>query len=124
MGDRPVVARTAEGGHSLVVFVPSGRRSALAPGERLEDASLGDLESSSVEMTATEILIDLDEVMWLAQASGPVWADAAAADSAGFVFTALDGSGHRVTVTGLPPGPLPDQSELRAVLNGALTDDT
>lgn len=122
MDDRPVVVRTVEDGHSLVVFIPSGRRSALAPGARLEDARVAELESSAVPMTATETLVDLDGDTWLVQSSGPVWAEAAAADSAGLVFTALDGSGRRVSLSGLAPGPLPDQSELAAVLKGALLD--
>lgn len=123
MDDRPIVAREAAGGHSLVVFVPSGRRSALLPGASLKDTSVADLASSAVEMTATETLVDLDGATWLAQASGPVWAEAAAADSAGFVFTALDGSSRRVEVTGLAPGPLPGHSQLVAVLKDALTGD-
>ena len=123
MDERPVVARTADGGHSLIVFLPSGRRSALPPGIQLEDASLADLASEAVAMTATETLLELDGVNWLAQASGPVWAEAAAADSGGFVFTALDGSLRRVVVSGLAPGPVPDLANLVEVLRVALSGE-
>lgn len=123
MADTPVIARTADGGHSLVVFLPSGRRAALAPGERLEDVSASDLEAASVAMTATETLVQVEGVPWLVQASGPVWSPGAAVDAAGLVFTALDGSGRRIEVTGRAPGPMPDHDELEAVLRGVLADE-
>ena len=123
MGDRPVVARTVDGGHSLVVFVPSGRRNAIPPGSDLQGASLQDLEASAVEMTATEAVVEADGLHWMVQASGPVWAETAAADSAGLVFTALDGSGRRVEVSGLAPGPLPDDAALIAILNGVRANE-
>lgn len=123
MAETPVVARTADGGHSLVVFLPSGRRSALAPGERLEDVSVADLEAAAVAMTATESIIRVDGVSWLVQASGPVWSDGAAADATGLVFTALDGSERRLEVADRAPGPMPDHGELVTVLRGVLTAD-
>lgn len=116
MDDFPVVARIAEKGHSLVVLLPSGQRMALDPGQDLQSLTAEDLSAGATGLTPTEKLISAADSQWLVQASGPVWAETAAGDSCGLVFTALDGSMRRVVVTGLPPEPLASIDQLIAVL--------
>ncbi len=120
MDDRPVVARVADGGHSLVIFIPGGQRVALEPGQVLQNSAIEELRAAATPLTPTECLVSVAGSQWLVQASGPVWAEAAAADSCGLVFTALNGSMKRLGVTGLPPGPLPTGQQLADVLARAL----
>lgn len=120
MDDRPVVARVAAEGHTLVVLVPGGRRVALEPGQDLQNSAIEDLRAAATPLTPTECLVSAAGSQWLVQASGPVWAEAAATDSCGLVFTALDGSLRRVAVTGLPPGPLPTGEQLAGLLAQAV----
>ena len=120
MDDRPVVARVADAGHSLVIFIPGGKRVALDPGQVLQDSAIEDLLAAATPLTPTECLVSATGSQWLVQASGPVWAEAAATDACGLVFTALDGSMKRIAVTGLPPGPLPTGEQLADVLVRAL----
>ena len=120
MDDQPVVARVADGGHSLVIFIPGGQRVALEPGQDLQSSAIEDLRAAGTPLTPTECLVSAAGSQWLVQASGPVWAEAAATDSCGLVFTALDGSRKRITVTGLPPGPLPAGEEIADLLAKAL----
>ncbi len=120
MDERAEVGRVAEGGHSLVVFIPGGQRVALEPRQALQELDIDDLRAAATPLTPTECLIFPAGGEWLVQASGPVWAEAAARDSCGLVFTALDGSLKRISVTGLPPGPLPSGEHLAEVLTRAL----
>lgn len=120
MPDRPVIARVAEGGHTLVVFVPGGGRLAVPPGQRLQEATSPELLAGARSLTATERLYTNGGCTWLVQASGPVWSDTAAADSCGLVFTALDGSMRRASLAGLPPGPMPSDEDLGGLLERAL----
>lgn len=120
MDDRPVVARVADEGHSLVIFVPGGQRVALEPGQVLQDSAIEGLRAEATPLTPTECLLSAPGGQWLVQASGPVWAEAASADSCGLVFTALDGSLKRTAVTGMPPGPLPTGEQLADILARAL----
>ena len=122
MDDFPVVARIAEKGHSLVILLPSGQRMALDPGQDLQSLTAENLSAGATGLTPTEKLISAVDSQWLAQASGPVWAENAAADSCGLVFTALDGSMRRVVVTNLPPGPLASIDQLIAVLERTIAD--
>lgn len=122
MDDFPVVARIAEKGHSLVILLPSGQRMALDPGQELQSLTAENLSAGATGLTPTETLISAVDSQWLVQASGPVWAENAAADSCGLVFTALDGSMRRVVATNLPPGPLASIDQLIAVLERTIAD--
>ena len=120
MRELPVVARVAEGGHTLVVLLPGGRRTALSPGIQREESTAEDLLAAARPLTMTERVVTAHGAAWLVQASGPVWSGGAAADSCGLVFTALDGTMRRVSRAGLLPGSLPGDAELGELLEQAL----
>jgi len=120
-----VEALRTESGLSLVVWPAEGRRAALPAGRRLAnlgDTELGALHESSSPLTVTETVIELGGVAWLVQQTGPAWAEPAeaSADLCGLSFLRLDGSGHRETLSGRSPGPLPSREELSALLADAL----
>jgi hypothetical protein len=79
------------------------RRATLEPGEELQaldDHRLDALFETATALTETERrILDAAGAPWLAQASGPVWAEGgAAAGLAGVVFTRLQGPFQRLTV--------------------------
>lgn len=120
---RAVEAWRGQGGHGLCYLLPldSGealdddredRRAVLEPGEELQamDADrLDALFEAATALTATERrILDAGGVPWLAQSSGPVWAEGdVAAGLAGVVFTRLQGPFQRLTVQddGAPGAP-------------------
>ena len=120
MADRPVVARRAEGGHTLVVFVDEGVRLALPQGEGPPESVTPESIARAKPLTSTERIYSRDDGAWLVQASGPTWSENAAADACGLVFTALDGTLKQASVAGRPSGPLPPDAELDALLERAL----
>lgn len=120
MDNRPVVARRAEGGHTLVVLVDEAVRLALPRGELPPESITPELIAGARPLTATERIYSRDDGAWLVQASGPAWSKDAAADACGLVFTALDGTMTQASVGGRPPGPLPPDAELDALLERAL----
>ncbi|MDT8436391.1 MAG: hypothetical protein RRA92_06500 [Gemmatimonadota bacterium] len=104
-GRSAVELRRGPSGLGLVVFLPGGRRAVLEPGVTLADLDDGarrELESGAAPLTPTEALFeDPDGAWWLAQATGPAWAEeGAAADIVGTRFTRLDGSGRRLEAAG------------------------
>lgn len=120
MDDRPVVALCAAGGHSLIVFVDEGVRVAVPSGQSPPESATAEMLASARPLTSTERIYSGPDCAWLVQASGPAWSDDAAADACGLVFTSLDGKMTRASVTGRPPGPLPSDAELDALLERAL----
>lgn len=122
---KTVEAFRSPSGLSLVVFPDAGRRASLPAGRRAAEMSaeeLSDLEDEAVGLTVTERIFRREGEPWLAQQTGPAWADAdeASADLCGIVFTRLDGSAERHAVAGRSPGPPPDEEELRALLDGEI----
>ncbi len=120
--DEPVVALSAEGGHTLIVFVEEGVRLALPEGQPTPGSAAPELIAAARPLTSTECIRSGSRGAWLIQASGPAWSDDAAADSCGLVFTALDGTMTRVSLSGRPPGPLPPDAELDSLLEHALNE--
>lgn len=130
--DGAVVALMSVTGMSLVVFPEAGTRAALPKGTslaELSDAEFDELRASAVPATVTERFFRVDpvdganDVWWLVQQTGPAWAEpaAASADACGLLFTRLDGSLARYALPdGRPPGPLPDDDELRRLLHAAV----
>ena len=105
-----VEALVSPSGLSLVVFPELGKRASLPAGRRLADLDAGELEAlaeTASPLTVTERVIELDGEPWLAQQTGPAWAepDEASADLCGILFTRLGGSAARHRVGGRPPGP-------------------
>lgn len=120
-----VEALRSGSGLTLIVWPASGRRAVLREGRRLadlDDAETDGLLESAAPLTATEAIIELEGESWLAQQTGPAWAEPAeaSADLCGIRFLRLDGSERCETLAGRPPGPLPDESGLREMLDGLL----
>ena len=125
---RAIEAWRGRGGRGLCYFAPledgalveddrADRRASLEPGEEVASLDRGRLESlwsEAAPLTATEQRIrDIEGRPWLAQSSGPVWAEAdTAAGLTGLVFTSLDGTGERLEVSGGTPTAWSDE-ELR-----------
>ena len=89
------------------------RRSTLEPGQLLRDleaAALDTLWSAGVPLTETERrLVDPDNHLWLAQNTGPVWAEGGgASDATGVLFRCLSASRPHIGVS--PAGHLRDES--------------
>lgn len=87
-------------GHTLVFFSPDRARAALPPELDLADLTeveLTELLAGAVSLTVTETVFEAtDGRLWLAQRSGPVWAEGSGASGAfGVVFTSLTGSAER-----------------------------
>jgi hypothetical protein len=120
MDDRPVMALRAAGGHSLIVFVGEGVRLAVPDGQPPPESATPEMLAAARPLTSTERIYSGPDCAWLVQASGPAWSDDAAADACGLVFTSLDGTMTRASLTGRPPGPLPPDAELDALLERAL----
>lgn len=127
MADEGLVVEALRSGSglTLIVWPASGRRAVLREGRRLadlDDAETEALLESAAPLTATEAIIELEGESWLAQQTGPAWAEPAeaSADLCGIRFLRLDGSERCETLAGRPPGPLPDGSGLREMLDGLL----
>lgn len=103
------------------------RRAVLEPGQSLDGldaAALQSLWSGGVPLTDTERRFsDPDDAVWLAQNTGPVWAEAdAATDSTGVLIRCLSAARPDVVVT--PSGPVRDEppGRLREMLGRAEAD--
>lgn len=126
--DGAVEALRATSGLSLVVFPEKDLRAALREGRRLADLDAGELnelEDGATGLTVTERIIEREGEPWLVQQTGPAWAEAdeASADLCGILFIRLDGSAERHAIGGRSPGPLPENDELRRILDRALARD-
>ncbi|MFQ5689692.1 MAG: hypothetical protein ACE5HQ_05420 [Gemmatimonadota bacterium] len=100
------------------------RRARLSSGESLAglpEARLVDLLEDGAALTETERRItDVRGRPWLAQATGPAWADAGVAEGlTGVLFTLLDGTSRRVRVRDGGLARLPE-ADLKAALQEAL----
>ncbi len=109
---RAIEAWRGRGGHALCYLLRieseqaaaddrEDRRATLEPGEELTALSedrLDALVAGAAPLTKTERrIVDAAGVPWLAQASGPVWAEGGvAAGLAGVVFTRLQGPFQRL----------------------------
>lgn len=121
-----VVSHRAVSGLGLVVFPEPGVRATIPAGGSLgsmSDEELVELAASAAPLTATEAILDHEDGPWLVQATGPAWAESAASDVCGLLFTRLDGSGQRWAIEGREPGPLPPPEELRSLLDRARDPD-
>ena len=93
------------------------RRALLESGESLSDLDddrLGELLAEGAPLTATERRLETpDGGRWLAQSTGPVWAEGVAAGLTGVLFTDLRGSGERHRVGSGPIAGLAEDRLLR-----------
>lgn len=123
-----VVALRTESGLALVVWPDEGRRAAISDGRDLADLSGAEraaLYETASPLTVTEGVIELEGEAWLAQQTGPAWAEPAeaSADLCGLSFLRLDGSEQREIVSGRAPGRIPAAAELRQLLATSLRND-
>lgn len=111
---RAIEAWRGRGGHALCYLIRTederaipddrqDRRATLEPGEHLDTLDGDRLEvlvEAASPLTETERrIVDSAGVPWLAQASGPVWAEGGAASGlVGVVFTRLAGPFDRLAV--------------------------
>ncbi|MGD8495459.1 MAG: hypothetical protein PVF05_04660 [Gemmatimonadales bacterium] len=122
---RAVEALRSGSGLTLVVWPASGRRAVLREGRRLADLDVAEIDAlhdTAAPLTATETVIEVEGEPWLVQQTGPAWAEPAeaSADLCGIQFLRLDGSERCEALAGRPPGPLPDDSGLRGLLDDLL----
>lgn len=117
-----VEAWRAPSGLGLGYFLSSGtdgdRRVELAAGidlASLDEEAVSALWESAAPLTSTERRISVDGDSWLAQASGPVWAEGAAVGTLGVRLTCLTSERATIAVAGVRLDDL-DEGRLSALV--------